>query len=60
MSLLSRVDNMSANLFSTYTINVHSRWINIRVVLISKLSPLSIFLDRYMISIIGGSESHAN
>ena len=58
MSLLSRVDNMSENLFSTYTINIHSHWINIKVVLIPRLSPLSIFLDRYLILIVGGSESY--
>ena len=59
MSLLSRVDIWVTNLFSTYTINIHSRWINIKVVLIPNLSPLSIFLNRYVISIMGGSESHA-
>ena len=59
MSLLSKVDNMSENSFSTYTLNVHSCWININVVLIPRLSPLSILLDRYMILIVGGSESYA-
>ena len=47
------------NSFGIYVINVHSHWINIRVVLIRRLSPPSIFLDRYVISIVGGSESHA-
>ena len=47
-----------ANSFSTYTINVYSWWIDIKVVLFLKLSPLSIFLDRYVILIVRGSESH--
>ena len=59
MSLLSRVNNISDNSFSTYTINVHSWWIGIKVVLIPRLSPLSIFFDWSMILIVGGSESHA-
>ena len=59
MSLSSRVDNMSDKLIGIYTINVHSHWINARLVLIPRLSPLSIFLDRYVILIVGGSESHA-
>ena len=50
---------MSDNLFSICTINVHSHRINMWVILIYRLSPLSIFLDRYVISIVGGSESHA-
>ena len=38
------------NLFSIYTINVHLHRTNIRVVLIHRLSPLSIFLDWYVMS----------